>query len=103
MKDIIIDEENKSKIIKILSGNLTAGIDVFAFGSRSKGSKKTFADLDLALKGSGKLPQSLFDKLNIEFEDSVIPFHIDLIDLNNIDSDFMESIVNDLVLFYSSK
>jgi len=98
MKNIVIDENSKNLILQILKNNLPPEIKVYAFGSRTKGTTKRFADLDLALRAEKMVNQSVLDKLNIAFENSLIPFKIDLIDLNNIDEEFLNTILPDLVL-----
>lgn len=100
MKKITIDSNSKNNIVEILSQNLEAGTKVYAFGSRTKQTGKTFADLDIAIKSAALIPQCIIDKLNDDFENSTIPFKIDIIDLNNIETDFLEAISNDLTLFY---
>jgi len=100
VRSIIIDSISKNKILEILSQNLEAATKVYAFGSRVKGTDKQFADFDIAISAPQPLPQFTIDKLNIAFENSTIPFKIDVIDLNNIEKDFLEAISEDLTLFY---
>lgn len=100
MKSIIIDSISKNKILNILSQNLDADTKVYAFGSRVKGTVKQFADFDIAIRAPQALHQVTIDKLNIAFENSTIPFKIDIIDLNNIKQEFLEAISGDLTLFY---
>lgn len=52
--------------------------------------------MDLALKGDRVIPQSVTDKLNIAFGASLLPYKVDVIDLNNIDEEFYNAIKNNL-------
>ena len=94
---IVINESNAKEVCEILKRFLAPDVAVYAFGSRTKGTTKRFADLDLALKDNAKIPQVVIDNLNIEFENSLLPFKVDIIDLNNIDPDFLKAISDDLI------
>lgn len=80
----------------ILTIYLPAETEVFAFGSRVKNTVKAFADLDIAIKYKHKISEQIMDKLNIAFENSLLPFKVDIIDLNNADEDFYNIIKADL-------
>ena len=96
----IVISENERKIVKdVLSNVLADDVKVYVFGSRVKGTLKEYADLDLALQGRELLPQPILDTLNIKFEESLLPYKVDVIDLNNIDTDFYNTIKQDLTLF----
>ena len=96
----IVISENERKIVKdVLSNVLVDDVKVYVFGSRVKGTLKEYADLDLALQGRELLPQSILDTLNIKFEESLLPYKVDVIDLNNIDTDFYNTIKQDLTPF----
>ena len=68
---------------------------VFVFGSRSKGTAKSLSDLDLAILDN--IDKSTYRKIMDEFEESNLPFKVDLIIWNKIDSNFQNHIKNDLV------
>ncbi len=69
--------------------------EVRVFGSRYKHSAKRYSDLDLALVGRIKLDQKLLTNIKEDFEDSNIPFRIDLLDWNAISPEFRKIIEND--------
>ena len=91
---IVLEEKYKQIVIKILSEVLNSNTRAYVFGSRVKGTKKPYADLDIAIKG--EVTQSILDKLRINFENSLLPIKVDIVDLNNIDKDFYNNIKNDL-------
>ena len=99
MNSINLDTNSKNIISCILNKNLQPQIKVYVFGSRAKCTSKQYADLDLALESDEIIDSTIIDKLHIEFEDSMLPFKVDIIDLKNIDEDFYNAIVNDLVIW----
>ncbi len=72
-------------------------LKIYVFGSRAKGRSKQYSDLDIALKSDFKINSDKLSKINIELEDTTIPYKVDVIDLNGISDSFKNSIMNDLV------
>jgi predicted nucleotidyltransferase len=54
--------------------------EVWAFGSRVKGTARKFSDLDLAIHGETPLPLSTSAALADDFDDSDLPFKVDVVD-----------------------
>ena len=54
--------------------------EVWAFGSRAKGTAKPFSDLDLAILGSQPLSLSTSADLADDFSESDLPFKVDVAD-----------------------
>ncbi len=72
----------------ILRDNLPAGVKVRVFGSRAKWSTRDASDLDLALEGEGKLDRSLLNSLADAFENSALPYKVDVVDINRTSEGF---------------
>ncbi|MDR2268136.1 MAG: nucleotidyltransferase domain-containing protein [Holosporaceae bacterium] len=72
------------------------GVSVYAFGSRVRGKAEEFSDLDLAIDKHGVKAQELVCRLLGDFEESDLPFKVDVIDLNGISRSFHDAIKNDL-------
>ena len=72
----------------------------YAFGSRVKGTQKRFSDLDLCLKES--IPFNIQGHIDEDFEESDLPFKVDVIDWNLISPEFREIIKKDLTLIERS-
>ena len=53
---------------------------VLAFGSRVQNKAKKYSDLDLAVVGSERLDRRRLYRLKEAFEDSVLPFRVDVVD-----------------------
>ncbi len=68
----------------------------YAFGSRAKGREKRFSDLDLCFTDS--IPYNVQAHIDEDFEESDLPFKVDIIDWNSMSPDFQERIRQDLVL-----
>jgi uncharacterized protein len=57
-------------------------IDVWAFGSRIMGNPKPHSDLDLALVSEQSIAVEKLARLSLEFEESDLPFRVDLVELS---------------------
>jgi len=66
--------------------------EVRAFGSRVNGTVKSYSDLDLALVGSGKLSDDTLRRLKEAFEESDLPFRVDVLDWHATSSSFQKVI-----------
>jgi type I restriction enzyme S subunit len=54
--------------------------EVWAFGSRAKGTAKPFSDLDLVILGIQPLTLSTLAELADDFSESDLPFKVDIVD-----------------------
>lgn len=69
----------------------------YIFGSRAKGNHKEYSDVDIAIESPCPIPSEIA-KLKLEFENSIFPYEVDIVDLNNIKETFKNLIKDDLVL-----
>lgn len=84
---------------EILEKHLPANVRVYVFGSRIRGNAKKFSDLDLAIDFDGApVSMAILSALSFDFEESDLPYKVDLIDLNTINSHFKKTIEPDLTL-----
>ncbi len=74
----------------ILHEHLPAGVKVWVFGSRANWTTKDSSDLDLALEGESKLSHKVLGALKDAFEDSALPYTVDVVDLNRIGDSFKQ-------------
>ena len=56
------------------------GLEVWAFGSRTKGAAKPHSDLDLAVITSRPMPIAQSARLSEAFSESDLPWRVDLVD-----------------------
>jgi uncharacterized protein len=66
--------------------------EVRAFGSRVNGAAKNYSDLDLAVVGSGKLSDDTLRRLKEAFEESDLPFRVDVLDWHATSPSFQKVI-----------
>ena len=74
----------------ILLKHMPAGVKVWVFGSRANWTTKDSSDLDLALEGQGKLSHKVLGALKDAFEDSSLPYTVDVVDFNRIGDSFKQ-------------
>lgn len=67
----------------------------YAFGSRAKGNPKILSDLDLCF--FDQIPSNALLQLEEDFEESDLPYKVDIVDWNKCSDTFREMIKNDLV------
>jgi predicted nucleotidyltransferase len=72
---------------KILARN-APGLEIRAFGSRVNGSAKEHSDLDLAVIGTPSKDRKILRDLRAAFEDSDLPFRVDIVDWDRISDRF---------------
>jgi predicted nucleotidyltransferase len=82
-------------VLAILAHHLPAGAVVSVFGSRAKGAAKKFSDLDLVVDLGGPMSLALLAKLSAAFEESALPYKVDIVDWQAIDQTFRDHIQND--------
>ncbi len=78
-------------IQKILAQHVPA-CEVWAFGSRVKGNARKYSDLDLAVIGPAKLPRKIAIELKEAFEESNLPFRVDVVDWHTVSKSFQKLI-----------
>jgi predicted nucleotidyltransferase len=72
--------------------------DIYVFGSRAKGTAAKYSDLDLTIDCKGaRMPSRVLAKLEMAFEDSPLPYKVDIVDLNGISPNFRTAITKDFV------
>lgn len=88
-KGITLQKEALDITTAILRKHLPSSCKVWIFGSRAKGLARRFSDLDLAIDANQTpLPQKTMALLLDDFEESDLPYKVDIIDWNCISNDF---------------
>ena len=72
--------------------------EVWAFGSRAKGTAKPYSDLDLAVITSQPLDLGALAALSDDFSDSELPFKVDVVDWARTSEAFRAIIARDKVV-----
>ena len=75
---------------EILRVHLPAGFKVWVFGSRANWTTKDSSDLDLAVEGAVRLDHKSMIGLEVAFEESDLPYTVDVVDLKAVSSGFRQ-------------
>lgn len=68
------------------------GAVAIVFGSRVTGNCAPYSDLDLVLRAIGKLDFSVLGNIKMDFEESALPFRVDIADWNFLSPEFQKII-----------
>jgi predicted nucleotidyltransferase len=74
--------------IKRILAEYVGGCEVRAFGSRVAGTAKDHSDLDVVVVAPGKIKRRTKMLLKEAFEESDLPFRVDVIDYNAVSDEF---------------
>ncbi len=77
----------EQKLVKEILRKHLAGQDykVVIFGSRATGQAKRYSDIDLSLIGDKKVDRSVLFGLSEDFEESNLPYTVDVVDFMRTD------------------
>jgi len=78
--------------IRRILGKHVPNCEVRAFGSRVNGTAKHYSDLDLAVVGAGLLSDDTLRHLKEAFEESDLPFRVDMLDWHAVSPEFKKVI-----------
>lgn len=88
-------------VLGILEKNLSISATAWVFGSRAEKAQKKYSDLDLAIDDNGKaLPSITLISLKEAFDESDLPYKVDIVDWNTISPVFKKNIQNKRVLLF---
>ena len=86
----------------ILRECLPAGFQVWVFGSRAQWTTTDASDLDLAVAGPSRLDYKAMVRLEVAFEESDLPYTVDVVDLNAVSPEFKKIVEEQRVPFPST-
>lgn len=86
--------EHLRLIQHILAARLPAR-ELRAFGSRMRGRAKPAADLDLAVTGDERIPDVVLRELRADFDESDLPFRVDVLAWRDAPSGLREVITRE--------
>lgn len=88
-RTLALEAGQLAQVRAILGAHLPETVQVGVFGSRVEPERvKPMSDLDLVLEGPAPLPLSLMAELREAFDESVLPFKVDLVDRCCVDPAF---------------
>lgn len=70
--------------------------EFYAYGSRVKGDFTKGSDLDILIKSDNQIPIKIIEELKLKFNESRIPYIVNIAIFNDISDDFFNLIKKDL-------
>ncbi|MCF6179780.1 MAG: nucleotidyltransferase domain-containing protein [Geopsychrobacter sp.] len=80
------------EIVHSILARLVPDLEVWAFGSRVRGTAREFSDLDIVLITASVLPLAVKADLVAAFSQSDLPFKVDIVDWSVTDAGFRKII-----------
>ena len=84
--------EKELEIIKNIIKKYLPNCEVRVFGSRITKKFKKFSDIDMALVSPNKIDTLALAHIKLDFEDSDLPYRVDILDWNTISPEFKKVI-----------
>ena len=98
MTDLVDIRPDHLRIVQnVLRDHLPAGVKTWVFGSRAQWSAREGSDLDLALEGEIEIDRTVIEALADAFEDSDLPYTVDVVDTNRITKRFRHIVASSRV------
>ena len=85
---LALTDIEKAIVIEILHAHSPAETHVHVFGSRATGQCKPWSDLDLAIEAPAPLSLSTLASLAEAFDESSLPWKVDLVDRRTVNEEF---------------
>ncbi len=67
-------------------------VTVYLFGSRANGTARRTSDVDVAIEASPALPPGVLARLRETLEESSVPYHVDIVDLDTADESLRQRV-----------
>ncbi len=91
-----IENRIKEIIFKII---IDENVKVILYGSRARGDFNERSDFDIALAGKKKLKAKIIWIVKEKFEESTIPYKVELVDFNNVSDSLKKQIQTEGVVW----
>jgi predicted nucleotidyltransferase len=89
--------DHRQLVLNILHANLPHSTKTWVFGSRTTGRARRYSDLDLAIDAGRRLTLDEIARLSEAFSDSDLPYRVDLVDWQDINDHWRQTIVAERV------
>ncbi|MCL6594504.1 MAG: nucleotidyltransferase domain-containing protein [Alicyclobacillus sp.] len=67
-------------------------VRVYLFGSFARGEERATSDIDVGVWAEQPLPRRVFAALRTDYEESRLPYHVDVVDLSQVNADFRRAV-----------
>lgn len=94
----MLDKKSLDVIKKILQTYISdKSYRAFIFGSRAIGKNRKFSDIDLGIIGTKSLSSKEFVTIKDKFDESDLPYRVDLVDFSNVSERFKNQALNNII------
>lgn len=94
----MLDNKTKDSLKKVIFSFLKPSeCQVFIFGSRASDKAKKFSDIDIGIKSSRKIPWWKITSIEEAFEESDLPYTVDVVDFNLVSEKFKQVAEKNLI------
>lgn len=80
-------------IVQEVTGTLD--VTVYLFGSWARGEAASYSDIDIAVDSPHPLPRGFLSQLRERFEESTIPYRVEVVDLRRTDPAFRQRVIRE--------
>jgi predicted nucleotidyltransferase len=80
------------EVVQTILSRFVPEAEIIVFGSRIHGTAKPWSDLDLAIRAESALDWKLLAEIRETFQESELPFRVDVLDWNDITESFRKAI-----------
>lgn len=88
MSGVDIRGKDLARVWAVLTAAAPEGAAIYVFGSRANGAAKRGSDLDLAVDAGRPLSRAEAGALADGFEESDLPYRVDVVDMHNVGEAF---------------
>lgn len=74
-------------------------VRVYLYGSEAKGNTRRYSDIDIGLLSAEPLPLHFMNDLKEKIDNSTIPYHVDVVDLTQVDELFRQKVLSEGILW----
>jgi len=67
-------------------------LQVYLFGSWAKNKERHTSDIDIGILSKNTLPKEYFANLRSYLEESIIPYRVDIVDLSEVNPEFLKRV-----------
>ena len=92
-----LSEQHRQIVLQVLTETLPDGTQAWVFGSRAKGRARRYSDLDLVIDAGRRLSVDQTAILREAFDESDLPYRVDLVDWHALDDGFRRLIMTERV------
>jgi hypothetical protein len=92
----MIKKKYQKNIVEIIKKHIQKNGKIFIFGSSVN--KKDFADVDVGIENVEIKPKEMNDMME-DFEESNIPYKIDLVDFSKVDKNFKNKVKEEKIIW----